>query len=213
MTKDTLDYKEPITTIYLVRHGETRANKLRLIFGHLDWDLTDKGKKQAKKASDTLTKLLKKEKVDFIVSSPLLRAKSTTKIINKKLKIKKIIIDKNLIEKSEGIWEGKNYWEIRESNFKNYLKWLKNPVKYKPLKGESIDDMDKRIKTFYQSILKKYSGKTLIIVSHAGPIRVLLLNLLGSDLNKFWSLNIGCGSISKVLISKNHSIISNINLS
>lgn len=211
MTKDTLDYKEPITTIYFIRHGETKANKLRLIFGHLDWDLTEKGKKQASKAANNLSKLLEKEKVNFIISSPLKRAKHTAKIINQKLKLKRIIIEKDLMEKGEGIWEGKNYWEVREYDYKNYLKWLKDPVKYRPLKGESLEDMNIRVKRFYKLLLKKYTGKTIVVVSHAGPIRLFLLNLLSAKLDKFWGMSISCGSISKVSISKSHSTISYIN--
>lgn len=211
MTKDTLDYKEPITIIYFIRHGETKANKLRLIFGHLDWGLTEKGKKQANKAANNLSKLLGKEKVNYIISSPLKRAKHTAKIVNKKFKLKKIVTEKDLMEKGEGIWEGKNYWEIREYDYKNYLKWLKDPVKYKPLKGESLEDMNIRVKRFHNLLLKKYTGKTILVVSHAGPIRLFLLSLLGANLDKFWSINTSCGSISKVSISKSHSIISYIN--
>lgn len=211
MTKDTLDYKEPVTKIYFIRHGETKANKLRLIFGHLDWDLTKKGEQQASKAANNLSKLLKKENVDFIVSSPLKRAKHTAQIISKKLKLKKITTENDLMEKGEGIWEGKNYWEVREYDYKNYLKWLKDPVKYRPLKGESLEDMNIRVKRFYNLLLKKYAGKTVIVVSHAGPIRLFLLNLLSAKPDKFWSMSISCGSISEVSISKNHSTISYIN--
>ena len=127
------------------------------------------------------------------------------------MKLKKIITEKDLMEKGEGIWEGKNYWEVREYDYKNYLKWLKDPVKYRPLKGESLEDMNIRVKRFYNLLLKKYAGKTVLVVSHAGPIRLFLLNLLNAKSDKFWSISISCGSISEANISKNHSTISYIN--
>ena len=205
---DTLDYKEPITKIFFVRHGETRANVHHLLFGHLDWDLTKNGIQQAKKAGAGLASA---QSYDYIISSPLKRAKHTAKIIAKKLKIKKIITDKNLMEKSEGIWEGKDLWQVRKEDPKNYYRWLKNPFKNKPRKGESIADLNKRVKKFHKTILKKYLGKNIIIVSHSGPIRLFILNILGSDIKKFWHLQIGCGSITEVHISKKHAVVQSMN--
>ena len=203
---DKLDYKECITRVYLVRHGETIANKKGLIFGQLDLDLTKDGINQARKAALKLS-LVKEGEINYILSSPLKRAKYTASIIAKKLKIKNIIVDKNLIEKSEGTWDGKSYWEVREKDSKNYHKWIKNPFKNKAPKGESIYDLNKRVKKFHQTVLKKYAGKNVIIVSHSGPIRLFLLNLLKANINKFWHLQVDCGGVVEVSLSKKHSVI------
>ena len=203
--KDPLDYTEAIIKLYLVRHGETKANKLGLIFGQLDWDLNKHGIKEANKAA--LNLYSKRTKIDHIISSPLKRAQHTASIIAKKLKIKKPIIDKNLTEKSEGLWDGKNYWEVRDNDSQNYYKWLNNPFKNKAPRGESIYDLNKRVILFQKSILKTYIGKTIIVVSHAGPIRLFLLNLLKANLNKFWHLQIDCGGVVEVSLSKKHSTI------
>ena len=213
---DLLDYKEPITKIYFVRHGETKANVRHLLFGHLDWDLTNEGIKQAKKAAINLAKVgvgFKPTPTAFhlIISSPLKRAKHTAKIIAKRLSIKKIITDKNLMEKSEGLWEGKSFWEVRKEDPKNYKRWLKDPYNEKPPKGESVADLDKRIKKFYKTVLKKYLGKNIIIVTHSGPIRLFVLNLLGVDIRKFWYLKVECGSITEVHVSKKHAMVWSLN--
>lgn len=205
---DILDYKEPITKIYFVRHGETKANVKQLLFGHLDWDLTVKGIKQAKNVGASLALA---QRYDYIISSPLKRAKHTAKIIAKCLPAKKIIIDKNLIEKSEGIWEGKDFWDVRKNDSTNYYKWLKNPFKNRPPKGESVSDMDKRVKKFYKTVLKKYPGKNIIVVSHSGPIRLFILNVLKANINKFWHLKVGCGSVTEIHISKKHAVIYKVN--
>src|SRR3989338_3132217 len=119
---DILNYKEPITKIYFVRHGETKANKERLLFGQLDWDLNKEGIKQSGRAASKLSKI----KAHYIISSPLKRAVHTAKCISKKQKIKKIIIEKDLMEKSEGLWEGKSYWQIKKEDLKVYKQWLKD---------------------------------------------------------------------------------------
>ena len=204
---DVLDYKEPITKIYFVRHGETKANKERLLFGQLDWDLNKEGIKQSKQAALKLSNI----KADYIISSPLKRAKNTAGIISKKLKTKKIIIDKDLIEKSEGLWEGKSYWEVRKKDPKGYKQWLKSPFKNKPPKGESVLDLDKRVKRFYKAVLRKYSGKNIIVVCHSGPIRLFVLRLLNANIDKFWRLKVENGSVTEIHMSKKHSMVWAVN--
>ena len=223
--KDPLDYKEPITKIYFVRHGETKANVKRLLFGHMNLDLTKNGIKQAKHAAKHLVEAGFPPKVgppsvdkpaptfDYIISSPLKRTRHTAKIIRKEFvgtglaPALKIIIDKNLIEKSEGIWEGKTLWQVREKDSKNYYKWLKNPFKNRPPKGESIMDLNKRVKKFYKTILKKYLGKSIIVVTHSGPIKMFILNVLGANINKFWHLVTKCGGIVEIHLSQKHAKI------
>lgn len=211
---DTLDYKEPITKIYLVRHGETKANVYHLLFGHLDWDLTKNGIQQAKKAGAGLTSA---QSYDYIISSPLKRAKHTATIIRKELvrvglaPTSRIVTDKNLMEKSEGKWEGKSFWDVRKEDPKNYKKWLKDPFKNKPPKGESVADLDRRVKKFHKTVLKKYSGKNIIVASHSGPIRLFILNILKANIDKFWHLKIECGSITEVHVSKKLGMVCGVN--
>lgn len=216
---DTLDYKEPITKILFVRHGETEANKKHLIFGQWDLDLNKNGIKQANLVANKLVKAgfkpastASKEKIDCLITSPLKRANHTAQIIAKKLGVKKIITDKNLIEKSEGLWQKKDYWQIRKEDPINYKKWEKDPLRIRPPKGESALDLNKRVKKFEKSILKKYMGKNIVVVSHSGPIRLFLLNLLGAKIDKFWHLKVKCGSITEIHLSKKQATIKSINI-
>lgn len=212
---DILDHKEPITKIYFVRHGQTKANKYRLLFGKLDWDLNKKGVKQAKKVANRLIRIRAGVNpapiFHYIISSPLERAKHTAEIISKKIKIPRIIVDKDLIEKSEGTWEGKSFWEVRSEDPKGYYKWVRDPFKNKPPGGESVLDLTKRVKRFYKTVLKKYLGKNIIVVAHSGPIRLFILSLLKASIDKFWYLKIECGSITEVHVSKKHAVIWSVN--
>ena len=223
MNKDILDYKEPITKIYFVRHGQTKANKERLLFGQLNWDLNKEGVKQARRAASRLSKI----KADYIISSPLKRAIHTAKIIAVRAgfsaaggpalgrkpapTVPKIIIDKSLIEKSEGLWEGKSYWEVRRDDPKGYKQWLKDTFRNAPPKGESVLDLNKRVKKFYKTVLKKYNSKKIIVVCHSGPIRLFILHLLEADIDKFWHLKVENGSITEVHLSKKHAMVWAVN--
>ena len=213
---DILDYKEPVCKIYFTRHGQTKANKDQLLFGQLDWDLNKEGVKQAKQAAVNLLKIAKKVKIDHIISSPLKRTKHTAKIIIKKLvraglAPAQVTVDKNLIEKSEGLWEGHSFWEVRKKDPQNYKKWLKDPFRIRPPKGESVEDLNKRARKFYKTVLRKYLGKNIIVVTHSGPIRLFILNLLKTNINKFWYFKVETGSITEVHVSKKQSLVWAIN--
>ena len=203
---DVLDYKEPVTKIYFVRHGQTEANKNKVLFGQLNLDLNKEGIKQAKRVASKLSKI----KADYIVSSPLKRALHTASIISKKQQ-SGVITDKHLMEKSEGLWEGKSYWEVRRDDLKNYKQWLKDPYSNKPPKGESVLDLNKRVKKFYKTVMKKYLGKNIIVVCHSGPIRLFILHLLNANINKFWHLKVENGSITEIHLSKKHAMVWSVN--
>jgi len=65
----------PVARIYLVRHGETQANRDEIIQGHLDAALNDKGFEQARLLGEAL-KRIKFHHVAF--SSDLSRAVSVS---------------------------------------------------------------------------------------------------------------------------------------
>ena len=65
--------------LILERHGETQENKEGIFMGHLDTPLSAGGILQAEK----LAKRLNAEKINFIYSSDLKRAKETAKEIAK----------------------------------------------------------------------------------------------------------------------------------
>ena len=88
--------------ILLTRHGKTEWNALGKVQGKADIKLNEEGIKQAKETS----KLLQDEKIDLIISSPLIRAIETARIIAKERNIP-IITDESLSERDFGEYEGK----------------------------------------------------------------------------------------------------------
>ena len=66
-----------ITKLYLIRHGETQANKTGVLMGSTDTPLNDQGRQQAMMLRDRTTAL----EVDSIFASPLSRAVETASIV------------------------------------------------------------------------------------------------------------------------------------
>lgn len=139
--------------IYIVRHGQTDYNIIGRYGGRIDTELNQKGIEQAYE----LHNKLKNVKFDKVFSSPLQRAYKTAQIICNN----NIIIDQRIIERDNGELENKLKTEIPDKiDF--------NDPNEKRYNIENIIDFRKRIYNFFEEINKKYRGKNILVVTHAG---------------------------------------------
>jgi len=151
----------------ILRHGESKMNVKEILISQvpekIPCPLTKRGKEQVLKAA----KKLKKEKIDLIFSSDLLRTKQTAEIVGKELGIKPIF-EKSLREIKAGIFEGK---KIKE--YEGFWKSYQEKYEKRPKGGENYSDCQKRIYHFFKKLERKYQGKTILIVSHQRPLTML----------------------------------------
>lgn len=156
-------------TVYLVRHGQTDWNVKKLIQGQKDIPLNDRGRNQAEKLSEKLDQI----KFDAIYSSDLKRATETAKIIAGQRQLT-VIESKALRERYFGKYEGISF----EKN-KEILEFI-DDLKTNQKKNSEIEDEQTFIKRFVDDIREiciENLNKTILIVSHAGPIRLFLIYL------------------------------------
>lgn len=162
-----------LTTIYLVRHGETEWNLKRLIQGHSDSPLTKAGIEQAKKVA----KNLKKIKFDLVFSSDLLRAKKTAEIIAAKHDLE--VETSNLLrERAFGSYEGKPHNAL--AAFDKLFESLKEEEKFKYKSSpeiESDEEITTRLINFLRKALISHPEKTILVVTHGGIMRAFLIRL------------------------------------
>ena len=90
-----------MTTLLLVRHGETDWNAEGRLQGHTDTPLNDYGRRQARTLADELAG----EPIDAVYSSDLARARETAEIVGGRLGLT-VVVDPGLREKNWGSWEG-----------------------------------------------------------------------------------------------------------
>jgi len=151
---------------YILRHGESIANRKKIIScwpEKIPSPLTRKGREQIK----TQAKKLKKKKINLIFSSDLLRTRQTAEIVGKELKIKPRR-DKRLREYNVGIFNGKTI-----KDFRRFLPTGIKRFKIHSPKGETYIDIKERMYDFLKEIDKRYSGKTILIISHQLPLILL----------------------------------------
>jgi broad specificity phosphatase PhoE len=156
---------------FILRHGQTiyQAKKERFTYPPLSENiavkLTNKGEKQIKIAA----KSLKKTGIDLIFSSDFFRTRQTSKIVAKKLGIKKITLDKRLRDINLGIYHG----GLEKDFYRDFPSEAKDRFNKKPKKGESWNEVIKRMLGVLREIERKYKEKKILIVSHGDPLWLL----------------------------------------
>ncbi len=167
------------TTLILVRHGYSVSNDLKYFTGGMDIPLTETGKLQAEKCAV----YLKDTPADFIYSSDLSRAMDTAKPISEVLHLP-IVPDSALREISAGLWEGEYFTELEKRFPESYRTWKENIGLAVCDGGESVRDFSKRIIKGVTAIAERHPEKTIIITTHATPIRVLCTVASGLPIEK-----------------------------
>ena len=155
-----------MTTLYLIRHGESEANFARVFTGSSNFPLTDKGMWQAKMAAE----YLKDKKIDLVYASPLNRAYNTGKAVSDLLNIPIIPVD-GLKEINAGVWEGRKFDDLETEYPDTYHTWRNDIGNARPDGGESVAELYDRVVKTISEIAKQNNGKNIAIASHATPIR------------------------------------------
>jgi phosphoserine phosphatase len=203
------------TRIILVRHGQSNYNAEKRYQGSSDDSvLTDLGITQAIKVGKTLMD----ESIDSIYVSPLKRTTQTaTEIISQfPSNIRSsIVYHESLREIDLPEWEGLPFTQVQNDFPAAYKTWIEQPQLFKTnqleeTKGVSISILTKTIlpvqdiydrsRQFWEMLLPKQIGKTILIVSHGGTIRALVSTALGIPIEQFHYLQQSNAGITRLEI-------------
>lgn len=149
-----------MTSLYLVRHGETDWNAQHLIQGSTDIPLNAVGRRQA----EATGRLLVRREWDGIYSSPLSRAFETASIIASAVGLGRPDTIDGIVERNYGAAEGLN-WEEIERQFPDNT----------PIPGrETRLEVAARVLPALVGLASSRPGTALLVVTHGGVIRSLL---------------------------------------
>ena len=169
-----------MTKIIFVRHGYSESNKEKRFCGQRDVPLDALGHSQAEQMKEYL---LKNYKIDAIYSSDLCRAVDTVKPIANALN-KEIHTSEALREVNVGIWQGMLVEDVKIKYPKAFLRYKETPGLTRFEGGEGYDDILARALPAVQKIAAENEGKTVIIGTHGGVIRVLRAAWTGIPLER-----------------------------
>lgn len=156
-----------MTTLILIRHGESQANRQGVFAGQIDPDLESKGVKQAQLTAKYISE---NYNVDKIYSSDLQRAYKTALCLAKEVNTD-VIKNEKLREISAGQWEGKKFSELVTEYPMEYDMWMTHIGYAGCVGGENVKQLGERIMNALTQIAEENDGKTVAIATHATPIR------------------------------------------
>jgi broad specificity phosphatase PhoE len=141
--------------LFVVRHGETKANEDDIDAGPLDYPLTKKGVKEASFISKTLSKV----EIDAVYSSPVFRAVETAKILAAPHKLK--------VKTLEDLTEAKLKLRLVGKKGRHHI--LTSPEAF----SETNEELQARIGTAIETIKREATGN-VVVVSHGDVITAML---------------------------------------
>jgi uncharacterized phosphatase len=183
-----------MTTIYLVRHGETDWNAERRMQGQTDIPLNSTGNQQAEACGSALNP----EHYDVVVTSQLLRARKTAEIINRFLELPLVVME-DFAERSFGDAEGLTYDE------RNQL----YPDRNYP-NQEVLENFSERIMTGLEQVHQNYSGKRILLVAH-GAVIFRILSIISKGKLDLGDKKIENTSISTITRDQQNWVIQDYN--
>ena len=139
-----------MTTLLLVRHGETDWNAAGRLQGHTDRPLNDFGRAQARGLAEQLAN----DGIAVIYASDLARARETAEIVAERLALP-VLIDADLREKNWGTWEGLTPDERLHVEFE----------------GETTEEHRERVLRAVSRIAERHPGERIVVVTHGGCVR------------------------------------------
>lgn len=159
---------------FLIRHGETYANRLNYIQGTLNNDLTSLTKRGILEA-ENYQKLFNNNQIDYVYTSPLKRAVRTGEIICAETNIR-IQVDNRLSEISYGEWNGVDINKLKRQ-YSTYFDIETNDVRPHSIlinNGESFEHARERIWSFILDVSSKHLQKNILIITHGWVIKNII---------------------------------------
>lgn len=135
---------------------------------------------------------------DFIISSPSQRCQLLAKHFQLNYQT-----DERIKEMNFGDWELQKWSDIPEDEINP---WYEDFINIKATNGENLLEMQTRVSKFWNELISKENSNKVLIISHAGVIRLILQSILQFPLENIFNIQIDYGK--KTIIDVKNGLIS-----
>ena len=200
-----------VTTLYLIRHGETEGGEVRRYKGTIDVPLSEIGVRQMEQVSKYIVeKGGKGGLMSAVYCSDLTRAIRSAEIVAEPYSLKPIIVS-SLRERNFGLWEGMSFDEIMEKYPLEFDAWAGNPLKFSPMEGESTLAMRDRVIQAMSEIMENHNKENIAIVAHGGVNRIILCHILGIPLENIFRIEQDYGAVNIIEFWDKYPVVKLLN--
>lgn len=188
-----------MTKLYLVRHGETEWNASSKVQGTIDTALNEKGIQQA----ELVGRKLAREKIDYIYTSSLKRARTTADIIGKHASLQVSELH-DYREICLGPWQGLTIEEINNQYSDHFKVYRERPSEFNMPGAETFLEVSTRFCNAIHKAVAEHKDKKIVIVSHGAAIKAAIISILGIEIDHYNKFRIDNASISILNFSEKY---------
>lgn len=181
------------TTLWIARHGQVVGHDVIKFNGHNDVDLTDHALLQMRWIAGEL----RGEPVAAVYSSDLRRASRGAAMIAEALGAPHVERPA-LRELCHGELDGVSLADARRTHPDLWDRFLADPEGFRFPGGESFADLRARVLPEIARIRAAHPGQEALVLTHLGPCRVVLADVLGLGGGSLLRLQLDYGSLSRV---------------
>lgn len=184
------------TTLVLVRHAETTWGAQGRFAGRQDIPLSNRGRSQLGPLAERIAPL----GPDLVLSSPLSRCRQTAAAIAAPIGLP-VQVDDGLVDGRLGVWSGHGAAEIARRWPTEFAAW-RSDVDATPPDGESFSQIRDRMTAAAHRLVQAHRGKTLVLVSHAAPSKMLFAWALGAASEVAYRMRIDNASVTVIEVDR-----------
>lgn len=178
-----------VTTIDLLRHGEPVGGKKYR--GQIDDPLSETGWQQMREAVADHCPW------DRIITSSLCRCQDFARELAERHALP-LHNETRLVEIGFGEWEGRTAAELMTEDPELLFRFWSDPLNNTPPGAETLHEFETRVAAAWNDILQQYPGEHLLVIGHAGMIRMLVRQVLGVPLENVFRLRVDLAGITRI---------------
>ncbi len=182
-----------MTTLLIVRHGETAWNSEGRFQGQTDIPLNELGRAQARQ----LTERLARDPIAAVYASDLQRAIETARPLAESRGLP-VVTDSRLREVSFGSWEGLTFAEVKQRHPVEAEGWLRDPARNRPRDAESRASLVERLMAMLREIAATHDGQTVAVVTHGGPVKCAVMCALEANDSAWKHLRVDNATVARL---------------
>lgn len=181
------------TLVDFLRHGEPVGG--RRYRGQIDDPLSDKGWQQMRDA------VSRHRHWDHLVTSPLRRCRDFAEWLAAQRGIT-LSEDQRLREVGFGAWEGRTPAEIKAEDADLVFNFKRDPLAYRPQDAEDLLAFHRRVNAAFDDLLRQHAGRHVLVVAHAGVIRMVATRVLGMPAEHAYRLQVGSAALARFQVEE-----------
>lgn len=182
-----------ILRLFALRHGETGWTAERRFTGARDVELTPHGQLQA----GALARALAAEPVVAVYASPLARARATATAVAAPHGLE-VALEPDFREMAFGDWEGLTREEAARHDPELFGRWRTVPDLVTPPGGEALRAVAERVLGALAGLRKRHAAGTVVLVTHAIVLRLIVLDALGLGPDRLWALDASPAGLTEI---------------